>query len=63
MEEKPRYLNKIIPHLIKKTRDGHMGDINSRLMRSRAYANRLLFKYSTHSKYGADNHKKPSDDE
>lgn len=39
------YLREIIPVLVRKTRDGNCGNLQSRLERGRAYVNRLEFNF------------------
>ena len=63
MKEKQKYLNTLIPTLIRKTRDGKVGNLNSRYNRSRAYADRLLQNYSSQKHYGMRNNKKSSENE
>lgn len=58
-KDREKYLQKIIPNIIKKTRDfNKTNNLNSRYERSRSYAERLLHNYKSHANFGMHNNVK-----
>lgn len=59
MRHKEKYLNSLIPNIVKKTRDPNKtNNIDSRFNRSRAYTERLLQNYASQKNFGVGNHLK-----
>lgn len=59
MKHKDKYLNILIPAIVKKTRDPNKtNNLDSRFNRSRAYTERLLQNYQSQKNFGAGFHLK-----